>query len=466
MKEASDHMPRDKVKQDTQIAEPTSAQRMGKRLREARLRLNMTQSEVAGEQFSVSYISAVERGQIRPSLGALEQLSERLEVPLAELVSDDREVLGVTMVGGREAAAERRQEEAEAKLRLAQVQIHQGKLNDALDTLRAITPTYLAGWSALELRRLLAYCYIELDQPEEARKEALEGVALAERTGDEEMRARLRNELGGAYLLARKTQLALEQFRLAHEALLHNLVRDPAFRLNVLYNLGATYWLLNQSAEAIGYLREAVELTEDLNNPERLGDALWGLSVAYTAQGDTRRAKLYAMRALATYEQAENRRLTARAYTRLGRATAQANQIEEALSFLNQAQAMTEREHDLRGQAEVQRSLAAVFVSQKRLEEAQAAARQALDLAQSIGDDILLAEAHLALAQVQDAQGQPKPAEASFEQAITLLEQTGARQHLGDAYAAFSTFLETRGQSQRALEVLKKAWNIREGATV
>ena len=162
-------------------------------------------------------------------------------------------------------------------------------------------------------------------------------------------------------------------------------------------------------------------MTDDLNNPERLGDSLWVLSVAYTAQGDARRAKLYAQRALATYDQAENHRLTARAYTRLGRASAQANQIDEALTFLNQAQTMTEREQDTRGQAEVQRGLAAVFVSQKRMAEAKAsAAPKALELAQSVNDDIELAESLLAMAQVQDAQGQPKPAEASFEQAVTL----------------------------------------------
>lgn len=458
-------MPRERAPRVAQVSELTPAQRMGKRLREARLRLNMTQSEVASDQFSVSYISAVERGQIRPSLGALEQLSQRLEVPLADLVSDER-LAEATAPSGRDAASERRQEEAETKLRLAQAQLHQGKPREALETLRAISATHLTGFIALELRRMLASCAIELDQPEEARKEALEGIALAERSGDEEMRARLRNELGSAYLLERKTQLALEQFRLAHEAILHEVVQDPTFRLNILYNLGTTYWLLNQTSDAIGYLREAVELTDELNQPERLGDALWGLSVAYTAQGDLRRAKLYAQRALATYALAENRRLTARAYTRLGRATAQANQIDEALSFLDQAQAMTERERDARGQAEVQRSLAAVFASQKRLPEAQTAAQKALELAQAIGDDILLAEARLAMAQVQDAQGQAKQAEASYDQAVTLLEQTGARQHLGDAYAAFSTFLEARGQSQRALEVLKKAWNIREGAAI
>ena len=453
----------DRASREAPVLELTPAQKMGKRLREARLRLSMTQSEVAGEQFSVSYISAVERGQIRPSLGALEQLSERLEVPLADLVSDERAGEAV-VTGGREAAAERRQEEAEAKLRLAQAQIHQGKRTEALDTLRAINTTHLAGQNAMELRRLLATCHIELDQPEEARKEALEGIGLSERLGDEEMRARLRNALGDAYVLSRKPQLALEQYRLAHDAVSRGVAPDPSFRLTVLHNLGLTHWLLNEPSASIEYLREAVEATDDLNNPERQGDALWALSGAYGSQGDTRRAKHYAQRALASYEQADNHSLTARVYTQLGRATAQASQIEEALNFLSQAQMMTERERDTRGQAEVQRSLAAVYVSQKRLPEAKAAATKALELAQSINDDVLAAESELAMAQVQDAQGQAKQAEASFEHALALLEKAGARQHLGDAFALFSTFLENRGQSQRALEILRQAWNIREGA--
>ena len=221
--------------------------------------------------------------------------------------------------------------------------------------------------------------------------------------------------------------------------------------------------MLDQPSDAIGYLREAIELASELNDPQRLGDALRSLSAAATAQGDTRQARLYEQRALASYEQAENRQFTARVYTRLGRALAQANQIDEALSYLSQAQAMMERERNIRGQAEAQRSLTAVFVGQKRMAEATAAAQKALDLAQAVGDDILLAESLLAMAQAQDAQGQPEQAEASFEQAIALLEKTGARQRLGDASAAFSAFLEARGQSQRALEFLRQAWNIREG---
>src|SRR5215467_6544108 len=95
-----------------------TAVRLGQRLRQARLARNMTQSEVAQKQFSVSYISAVERGQIRPSLGALEKLAERLEVPLADLVrADEPVILPPTTAGRVDASSER--DEIEQRLREA-----------------------------------------------------------------------------------------------------------------------------------------------------------------------------------------------------------------------------------------------------------------------------------------------------------------------------------------------------------
>ena len=61
---------------DADIA-TTPTGRIGQRIRRARLQQNLTQGELAKGQFSVSYVSAVERGQIRPSLGALERLEAR-----------------------------------------------------------------------------------------------------------------------------------------------------------------------------------------------------------------------------------------------------------------------------------------------------------------------------------------------------------------------------------------------------
>jgi transcriptional regulator with XRE-family HTH domain len=57
-------------------------------LRTARYARNLTQQDLAGAAFSKSYISAVERNQMTPSISALRFLAERLAVPLAYLLGE------------------------------------------------------------------------------------------------------------------------------------------------------------------------------------------------------------------------------------------------------------------------------------------------------------------------------------------------------------------------------------------
>src|SRR5260221_1284766 len=59
---------------------------VGERLRAARIAQKYTQGQLAAHDFSVSYISAIERGQIHPSLRALEILASRLGLTATELL--------------------------------------------------------------------------------------------------------------------------------------------------------------------------------------------------------------------------------------------------------------------------------------------------------------------------------------------------------------------------------------------
>src|SRR5229473_712957 len=60
------------------------AARVGSNIREVRTKLSLTQSQLASPEFSISYISAIERGKIRPSLKALAILAKRLDVELLQ----------------------------------------------------------------------------------------------------------------------------------------------------------------------------------------------------------------------------------------------------------------------------------------------------------------------------------------------------------------------------------------------
>jgi tetratricopeptide (TPR) repeat protein len=446
-----------------QAMQEAPAVRLGHRLRQARLARNLTQSEVAANQFSVSYISAVERGQIRPSLGALEKLAKRLQVPVAELLRLDPGDLAVAAPRPEYFSAGER-EEVEVLIRESQIRMQQGEPQEAL---RALTSMRDRGLSPREQALVywrVAECYRELRDGEHARTAAQDALALAERVGDPELRERIRLELGQALSLQHKHQAALDQYRACREAIEQGVIRDPVFRLSVLYLTGNEQWQLGDAEQAITDLGEAAALANELLTPERLGALYWSLSGAYRQQGDQRRARMYATRSLAAYEDAANRTLARQVITRLGRAYAQAGRVEEALPYLESARERAETQQDPRALAETQSSLAAIYLKQNRPDDAAQAARQAVEFASSVADPVVQAEAQLVLAQVLEARNDEAGAGQNFEEAIERLRAADATYALSDAYAQYSAFLERRGNNKRALEILKQAWQLRERA--
>lgn len=441
------------------VMRDTSTMRLGQRLRRARLARNLTQGEVAKNQFSVSYVSAVERGQIRPSLGALEKLAERLQVPLTDLLSgQEQDFKPISTGAAARESATRYREDIDDRLREAQILSRQGKVEEALTILLRLSNQTLSTREETTLHWHLAYCYIEQGRGEEARREAAEGLRLAERLDNVDLTERLRNELGNAYSLLHSHAIALDTYRACLPAIERGLMRDTTFQLSVYFNIGNQYWNLGEYDNAIEYLRKGADLAADVVNPEVLGGTYWALSLAYSNQGDHSQAKLYAMRAIACYEQADNRRLVARIYNRLGRTYALSGQIQDALTQLETAYEIARSQQDARGMAEAQRSLAEVYLEEGRLAEAVSTAEEALASGDATDDPLQRAESLLTLAKVQERQENYRAAEQSYDQAIELLQPLEALEHLRDAYAQFSEFLERRGESQRAYEMLKQAY--------
>lgn len=442
--------------------ENTTTVRLGQRLRQARLARNLTQSEVAASQFSVSYISAVERGQIRPSLGALEKLAQRLQVSVADLLRIDPGEVAPPSAGGYVSAFDR--DDIDAQMREANILIRQGNAEAALEILNSLLERGPSLREQATLRWHLAFCYNALRRPDDARREAQESIQLADRVGDPDLRERARLELSQAYSLAQKHQAALDQLRLCLEAIEKAVVLDPLFRMQALFYLGSESWLMGEQDAAMTYLREAAALADEALDPERLGLRYSQLATAARTQGDYRSARVFSARSLAAYEDAGYRRVMAQAHTRLGRAYAQADDLDAALAELELASQRAQQQNDTRGLAEAQSNLASLYLRQQRTEDAAKAAEQAIALAESLDDAAQLAEAQVVMAQVLEARKDPTNAERMFELAIEGLKQANALTQLSDAYAVFSEFLERRGHSRKALDVLKQAWKLRDQA--
>jgi tetratricopeptide (TPR) repeat protein len=437
-----------------------AAVRLGQRLRKARLARNLTQSEVAQQRFSVSYISAVERGQIRPSLGALEKLSERLRVPLSDLLRDDGDIDIPHAAPVERSAATEERDEMDARLLYARILARQGQSHDALESLQSLPTSRLTPLQHAEMLWRKAYCYLELRRPEDARSAILEAIPLAEKANNQELVERLRLELGNAFGLMHKYQLALDAYKNCKEAIDRGVIEDPVFRFVVLYNIGSQYRSLGDFTTAIEILKQAAETGESVVNPSRLGALYATLCESYLAARDFPRARLAATQSMESYKVADNIRIMGEVHTRLGSAFAQSGQLDEALENLEDAYQIAEQEENARGLAEAERGLAAVYVQQKRIEEAATAATHALALSHELDDAVDLAESLLMLADVEEAQEDFSAAEKNFKQATDLLDSTDAIQARSDAYARYSEFLERRGQGDKALKLLRKAWQL------
>src|SRR6478609_11216233 len=59
---------------------PTTATRLGDRVRQLRVSAGLTQTDLAGTRFSKEYVSQIERGKTRPTADTVAWLAERLGV--------------------------------------------------------------------------------------------------------------------------------------------------------------------------------------------------------------------------------------------------------------------------------------------------------------------------------------------------------------------------------------------------
>lgn len=434
---------------------------LGRRIRETRLARNLTQSELADGIFSMSYISAVERGQIRPSLGALERLAQALQVPVEELLRTD--ITTAPTPGARpESASWMTSEEADYRLYETLMVALGGAPQDALQSLIALSDRRLSIRQRARLLWQMALCDVALGRGDEARRAAEEGLSLAERSGDAVLGLRVRLQLGRALSLLGNPQQALDLFRSCSAELEQGSVRDPALAFEALLAVAQTERALRMTDEAIAHLEQVERMAGESLAPEQLATAFRSLSASYFQQNDLAGADEYAVRSIAAYETVARRQQSIAASQQLATALVGVGRAAEAVSHLQAALAVAQERGDVGAEAALQTSLAQAYLQQQQSNEARAAAERAVALSQNLADTRILAQAELVLARVLGAAGDTQGEEHALEQAIELLRGTDAVAELGDAYARLSELLERTGNQERALEILKQAWRLRE----
>ncbi|HLX40261.1 MAG TPA: helix-turn-helix domain-containing protein, partial [Ktedonobacteraceae bacterium] len=144
------------------------AARVGTNIREVRTKLGMTQAQLASPEFSISYISAIERGKIRPSLKALSILARRLDVPLTFLLEGSPAGAAEARAVGYSPADAGPDQKIDVDLLQASVLVQQGAYKQAEQLLTPIQPERITTDQVYKLYLLRGEVHVGLNEYQEA----------------------------------------------------------------------------------------------------------------------------------------------------------------------------------------------------------------------------------------------------------------------------------------------------------
>ena len=297
---------------------------LGQRLRAARVAKAMTQTDLAGADVSVGYVSRIEAGHRRPNLQVLTDLCGRLGTPVEQLL------MGV---------APQELEQIKLNLDFAELSLESGdpqtaelQARDAREAAEAASlkeHTYRARFliaRALEAQGLIDDAVIELE------------ALLTPRVGNV-----LQIKVGLALVRCYKTSGDFAKAVEVGEMLLEHLTDTPLDNtdeaVQLAVSMAAAYYFRGDIAQAVRVCRKAMAKAERLDSPVARASAYWNASIFEAGRGSVRDAVPLAQRALALFAEGQDGRNLAVLRTNLGSLQLQLDppQLDEAKQNLEQA---------------------------------------------------------------------------------------------------------------------------------
>jgi tetratricopeptide (TPR) repeat protein len=435
------------------------AARVGTNIREVRTKLGMTQAQLAAPEFSISYISAIERGKIRPSLKALSILARRLDVPLTFLLEGSPAGAAEARAVGYSPADSGPDQRIDVDLLQAGVLIQQNAFEQAEQLLEPMQPERITTDQVYRLYLLRGQVHLGAGEYQEAVVDLRTAVSQGEALNDSEYIERARNLLGKAYFLLYNYTLAMENHLRCHAAIESGQITDPVFSLDVYSNLANDYFRLGDLEKAVDFYHQALDTLDTMNRDTRsFAHKYMEISQHYKSVGKLAMAREYALRSLAVYEMRDEQRLVGLTHQRLGRTLEKQDKLDGAEQEYRQAIAIESELNDEIAASICHTALAELLLKRGQIQEAEQEAQKALDFARSSNDAQTQGQALIALAQIRHQTGDFAAADQFFTQALELLDASQAHEIAASAYFRFANLLEERGEVQRSLSAIKKAY--------
>ncbi len=435
------------------------AARVGTNIREVRTKLGLTQAQLASPEFSISYISAIERGKIRPSLKALSILAKRLDVPLTFLLEGSPSGAAEARAVGYSPADSGPDQRIDVDLLQANVLVQQQHYQQAAELLTPIQPERITTDQVYRLFLLRGQIHLGLHEYQEAVVDLRAAVTQGEGLNDIEYIERARNLLGKAYFLLYNYTLAMENHTRCNTAIENGQINDPIFSLEVYNNLANDYFRHGDLEKAVVFYHKALETLEGMDRDSRsFAEKYMQIGQSYKSIGKLAIARDYLMRSLALYEMRDEQRLVGLTHQHLGKTLEKQNDLDGAEKEYREAIAIEQEIEDDISASICHTSLAELLLKQGKSDEAEQQAQEALASAKASQDVQTQGQALMALGQIRYNAKDYTGADKLFTEALDLLDSSEAHEIAAGAYSRYANLLEQRGEVQRSLSAFKKAF--------
>ncbi len=428
---------------------------VGAKLRAARLARKLTQSELAQPDFSVSYVSAIERGQINPSLRALEIFAQRLGISSTDLLSKQT---GQALQGFSEKdAANTSEQDTELQLLEAQLLILQGDSRKAVTVLRTLSSDTLKSQQEIRQCYLLGIALYHSGLLQESESVLMEALNKAIHRNDFFVK-HIHNALGLVHVSMRNYNQGLENQLLNVDQLeKEQQPRDAFFDAQVYTNIGLHYRNLDKIDAAIEMFQHALAQTKELLLPEQLTSMYWNMSKYLAETQQYFLATLYGHKTLELLVQENGDSLKSEMYYYLGQAMLQQDQ-QTALIYLQSLLQDSSLEKDTLAFASIIASTAEVLWRSGEEKKAYEYAQKACKLASAFGDRIVTASIYLTFGSIAYARKDYQVGDTQFMAGLHMLERLNTRKELAENSALYAQLLEVRGLPKEALKFYKRAY--------
>jgi transcriptional regulator with XRE-family HTH domain len=442
----------------------TGGESVGARIRAARHERKYTQSQLAGTDFSISYISAIERGQIQPSLRALEIIAQRLGLPSSYFFQNTPVSAQDWTAGSPALSGNHRQiidvgAQVEYTILEVKILLQQKQPQKAIALLNKLHAHAHDARVQMSVAIQLGQAHLEAGQLHECEVALVEAEKLAIRLNDRYARLRIRYRLGLVYAAQRQFVYAVDAHRQCLDMLGELPSHDPFWRFDIYNQLGLHYTQLKQYEDASSMFQQAVILAQELEDTDQAQRAFGALSQQLAQENYSCRSLLYAYKFAQEREQRGGAAFIAALVLYLGPIVLEKEASYDAAALETMAAQYADTPLL---QAAILVILAEWQRSHDQLAEAAQTAQRASGLALLSGESLIAAEAQFMQGRVAYEQGCFDEGAERCAATIDMLQRLGLLRELAEHAEAYAEDLERRGKPAEAYRYMKLAFETRK----